>query len=206
VNDTEDPRITRSRELILRAAATVFLERGYSATTVDGIAAVAGVAKRTVYNLYADKDALFRATVLESIATADRFSNSLADTVRAVSDPGGELPAMGVRLAESVLLGPVLPLRRLLIMESGRFPELASEYRDRAPEAVMRAIAELFAGLMAEGLLRRAEPALAAEHFAFLVMGADLDRGMFEQRPLGRSRVRARARAGADAFLRAYAP
>jgi len=136
---------------------------------------------------------------------ADRFSATLAEDLRRVADPVRELPAAGVRLAESVLLGPVLPLRRLLVMESNRFPDLVAEYRDRAPEAVMRALAELFAGLADKGSLVLDDAKLAAEHFAFLVMGADLDRGMFAPQQLDAAEIRRRAEVGVAVFLKAYA-
>ncbi|MGB8404734.1 MAG: TetR/AcrR family transcriptional regulator [Mycobacterium sp.] len=196
--------MTRSRSLILDAAAAVFLELGYQGATVDQVAERAGVVKRTIYNLYGDKEALFRATILRSISIAERFSADLATDVRAVADPLAELPGIAIRLAEAVLGTRVLPLRRLLVMESSRFPDLVAEYRDRAPEAVMRALAELFGDLADRGLLCLADPSLAAEHFAFLVMGADLDRGMFF--PGGAPKqIKERAVAGAAAFLRAYA-
>jgi TetR/AcrR family transcriptional regulator, mexJK operon transcriptional repressor len=202
--DGEDPRVTRSRSLVLGAATQVFLELGYQATTVEQVAERAGVVKRTIYNLYGDKEALFRATILQSISIAEHFSAALATDVRAVAEPLAELPGIGVRLAEAVLGTSVLPLRRLLIMESSRFPDLVTEYRDRAPEAVMGALADLFADLASRGLLRSGDSSLAAEHFAFLVMGADLDRGMFFP---GRApkKIKERAVAGAKAFLRAYA-
>lgn len=203
--DHEDPRVTRSRALILAAAAEVFLECGFNAATVEQVAEAAGVAKRTVYNVYGDKEALFRATILRSIDTADRFSESLAAAVRDVADPVADLPSVGAALAETVLTGPVLPLRRLLVMESGRFPDLAAEYHDRAPRAVMRALAGLFAQLAARGHLRAGDPVMMSEHFAFLVMGADLDRGMFAPRPRRTTEIHRRARAGVEAFLRAYA-
>ncbi|WP_280826551.1 TetR/AcrR family transcriptional regulator [Mycobacterium sp. OTB74] len=196
--------MTRSRALILDAAGQVFIELGYQGATVEQVAARAGVVKRTIYNLYNDKEALFRATVLQSISIAERFSADLATDVRAVAEPLAELPAIAVRLAEAVLLTRVLPLRRLLVMESSRFPDLVAQYRNRAPEAVMRALADLFGSLADRGLLRPNDPSLAAEHFAFLVMGADLDRGMFIPE-IDQTRIRERAVAGAAAFLRAYA-
>jgi TetR/AcrR family transcriptional regulator, mexJK operon transcriptional repressor len=55
-----DPRVIRSRAAILSAATTLFLRDGYVATTMDDIAETAGVSKRTVYNNFVDKDALFR--------------------------------------------------------------------------------------------------------------------------------------------------
>jgi len=204
--DAEDPRVTRSRALILDAATVVFLAEGYTAATVDQVAHSAGVAKRTIYNLYVDKAALFRATILRSIDIADAFTSTLVNDVRTVVDPVAELPRIGARLADAVLRQSVLPLRRLLVMESRGFPDLAAEYRERAPDAVLRALTELFADLGRAGHLVVGDPVVAAEHFAFLVIGADLDRGMFGRHEPDADAIRARSAAGVAAFLRAYAP
>ncbi|KAA9111451.1 TetR/AcrR family transcriptional regulator [Microbacterium rhizomatis] len=201
----EDPRIVRSRALALDAARRVFLDAGYHGATLERVAAEAGLAKRTIYNLYADKDALFRATILSAIAIAEDFTASITAEVRTVHDAQRDLPALAARLADATLLGPALALRRLVIMESIRFPELVVEYRAGAPEAVMSALAALFSRMSADGLIRECVPRVAAEHFAFLVMGADLDRGTFSGEHPSADRVRTRALAGADAFLRAYA-
>ena len=73
------------------------------------------------------------------------------------------------------------------------------------PNASGMRFAAAFAAAAERGLLAVPDPELAAEHFAFLVMGADLDRGMFtgsvERTP---EEIRARAEAGARVFLRAY--
>ncbi|HEY3408236.1 MAG TPA: TetR/AcrR family transcriptional regulator [Propionicimonas sp.] len=204
--DAEDPRVTRSRALILDAAARVFLAEGYTAATVDLVAQSAGVAKRTIYNLYVDKAALFRATILRSIDIADAFTSSLVNDVRTVVDPVAELPRIGARLAEAVLTQSVLPLRRLLVMESRSFPDLAAEYRERAPDAVLRALAGLFADLGRAGRLVIGDPVVAAEHFAFLVIGADLDRGMFGPQEPNVDEMHTRSAAGVAVFLRAYLP
>ena len=201
----EDPRVVRSRALILEAARTVFLADGYQGATVDRISAEAGISKRTIYNLYVDKDSLFRATMLTAIEIAEAFAATLATEVRRAGATPHALVTLAQRLAETTLLGPAVPLRRLLVMESARFPELVSEYRARAPETVMAALADLFADLAAQGVLEIADPQLAAEHFAFLVMGADLDRGMFTGAVPSRAAVRTRATAGAEVFVAAYA-
>ena len=204
--EAEDRRVIRSRALILDAATSVFLAEGYTAATVDQVAQSAGVAKRTIYNLYVDKAALFRATILRSIDIADAFTSTLVNDVRSVVDPVAELPRIGALLARAVLTQSVLPLRRLLIMESRSFPDLAAEYRERAPDAVLRALTELFANLGRAGHLVIDDPVVAAEHFAFLVIGADLDRGMFGPQEPDPDEIRNRSAAGVAAFLRAYVP
>ncbi|HEX5664228.1 MAG TPA: helix-turn-helix domain-containing protein, partial [Xanthomonadaceae bacterium] len=49
----------RKRAAILEAAVAEFRESGYEATSMDRIAASAGVSKRTVYNHFPSKEVLF---------------------------------------------------------------------------------------------------------------------------------------------------
>src|SRR3546814_1888088 len=57
---TTPPRLSdRKRAAILDAALSEFRATGYEATSMDRIAASAGVSKRTVYNHFDGKEALF---------------------------------------------------------------------------------------------------------------------------------------------------
>ncbi|WP_448811152.1 TetR/AcrR family transcriptional regulator [Agromyces bauzanensis] len=205
--DYEDPRITRSRALIMAAAARVFLERGYPGTSVDDIAAAAGVSKRTVYNVFDDKEQLFRAIIGDALDTAERFSAELAVTTVEATDAAAALTSLARELAASVLGGRVVPLRRLLIGEAARFPEFAVEYYERAPGRVMAAVAVALRSFDERGQLRIDDPELAAEHFAFLAIGASLDRALFlvETDAASADAAVERAERGAAVFLRAYA-
>ncbi|WP_432500074.1 TetR/AcrR family transcriptional regulator [Kineococcus gynurae] len=201
--------MARSRARLLDAATACFLARGYDGTTVEQVAETAGVSRRTAFNVYADKDSLFRAALGRSVATAQRFTGSLTERVHLVPGRGDlrtALEELALDLATTVLTGPVVPLRRLLAREGERFPDLLEDYRRGAPEAVLRALAGCLADLHGRGELDVPDPAVAAEHFAFLVMGADLDRGMLGRPPPPPARVRDRARSGAAAFCRAYVP
>lgn len=204
----EDRRVRRSRALITEAAASEFLAKGYSGTSVDDIAAAAGVAKRTIYNIYGDKERVFRAMITEAIATAEAYSerlgtSGLTDHTQSGSTLEQRLVDIARDLAQSIHLGPVVPLRRLVIGAAGRFPDLAVEYYRRAPQLVMSQLARALSELDAMGQLVVPDPELAAEHLAFLTIGASLDRAMFDSsRTL--DAALARAEAGARAFYRAY--
>ena len=50
-----DPRIERSRQVILRAALSELGEAGYGAFTIESVATRAGVAKSTIYRHWSDK-------------------------------------------------------------------------------------------------------------------------------------------------------
>jgi hypothetical protein len=76
----EPPPITRSarkRAAILDAATHVFLEKGYLGTSVDEIAAVASVSKRTVYQHFGDKQASLPRSFWTQPVKSTRWSNSL---------------------------------------------------------------------------------------------------------------------------------
>src|SRR5687768_18325929 len=51
----------RRRPLVLDAAYNLFLENGFEGTSMDAIAAAAGVSKPVVYDCFASKDELFTA-------------------------------------------------------------------------------------------------------------------------------------------------
>jgi TetR/AcrR family transcriptional repressor of mexJK operon len=99
-------------------------------------------------------------------------------------------------------------MRRLIVSESGRFPELARAYYERVPEHVMTSLAAQFGELAGHGLLRIDDPAVAAGHYAFLVLGTPLDRAMFlgPGHGLSEADLDRHADEAARAFLAAYGP
>jgi len=53
-----------SREAVVDAAQRLFLERGFGAVSMDELAEATGVARRTLYNQFASKEAIFREMLL----------------------------------------------------------------------------------------------------------------------------------------------
>ena len=104
------------------------------------IAALAGLTKRTVYNLHGDKGALFRDIVVGVIAYADAFARGLPEQFAAgitSANLPGTLDDLGQRLALAIVRPEVIALRRLLIGEAREFPALARRYFNRAPGQVL---------------------------------------------------------------------
>src|SRR5215216_4524401 len=58
----------QTRRDILTAAQQLFLERGYTGTTLTAIAQAAGVVVETIYRAYASKAELFKAVVRAAVA------------------------------------------------------------------------------------------------------------------------------------------
>src|SRR5262249_35089639 len=141
---TDDPRVVRSRAAVVDAARTLFLRQGYAGTTMEQIAALAGLTKRPVYNNYAAKDALFTQLVGGVPAAAEEFARGLREEFTvgiAAANLRATLENLGCRLALGILRPEVIALRRLLIGEAREFPALAAEYFDRAPGRVLDALA-----------------------------------------------------------------
>ena len=204
-----DPRVVRSRAAIVDAARTLFLREGYAGTTMDEIASLAGIAKRTVYNNFADKEALFRQIVEETIAFAEEFAHGLSDALTAgttAANLQATLDDLGRRLALAIVRPEVIALRRLLVGEAREFPALAARYFDRAPGQVLEALASGFARLGKSGLLRVADARQAAAQFAYLVVGEPLDRAVLTGTIPPNARVIAGAREGVGTFLARYLP
>ncbi|HKE58426.1 MAG TPA: TetR/AcrR family transcriptional regulator, partial [Pyrinomonadaceae bacterium] len=168
----DDPRVVRSRAAVVEAARELFLSKGYARTTMEDIAALAGITKRTVYNNYADKSALFTQIVVDVIAFAEAFAQGVREEF-AVGISDGNLRSilddLGKRLALGIIRPEVIALRRLLIGEAREFPALAAEYFDRAPGQVLAALAEGFEHLGQVGLLKVTDAPHAAAQFAYLV-------------------------------------
>jgi len=202
-----DPRIVRSRAALLEAARTLFLRQGYTGTTMDEIAELAGLAKRTVYNNYADKEALFTQIITDVIAYAETFAQDLrAEPTAGITAANlhPTLEDLGRRLALGIVRSEVIVLRRLLIGEARSFPALGGQYFDRAPGQVLGALAARFAHLGKRGLLRVADPKRAAAQFAYLVAGEPLDRAMLVGTIPSAEEVITCARDGVETFLARY--
>lgn len=203
---SQDPRVARSKALIVGAATAEFLEKGFAATSLDDVALRAGVSKRTIYNNYEGKEQLFQEVLAMALNRAETFAVEVASALGHSEEIGSELRAAASSLARAVLDDRIVLLRRLLIGEANRFPDMATEYYRRAPGRVLDALAGALRRYTQKGLLAVDDPALAAEHLAYLVLGASLDQALFGVESPSPAEMERLAEAGVVVFLRAYAP
>lgn len=201
-----ESRSARKRRAILEAGTTLFLRQGYRGTSMDEIAAIAGVSKQTVYKHFDDKESLFSEIV---ISTVEEVAKPVHDEVLKLQD-NGDLEADFRRLARQLLrrvMQPrILQLRRLVIGEAGRFPELGQTFYEQGLGRTIAALATVFERLADRGVLQPGDPLLAAAHFNWLVMSIPLNRAMLlgdEEPPA--AELNRYADAGVRAFLAAYA-
>jgi TetR/AcrR family transcriptional repressor of mexJK operon len=122
---SEEPgRSERKRRAILDAATEIFLRHGYLGASMDEVAARAQVSKQTVYKQFASKEALFIAIVGGMTGAAgDEVQRKIAELGER-DDVEQQLLAYAERQLTVVLTPRLMQLRRLVIGEASRFPEL----------------------------------------------------------------------------------
>jgi TetR/AcrR family transcriptional regulator, mexJK operon transcriptional repressor len=199
-------RSEQKRGSILGAGRQLFLSNGYQGTSMDQVAAAAAVSKQTVYKHFGEKQELLFAIVtdaLDSVVTSMR--DRMGELPNSV-DLRADLIALAEDYLHAVLAEHVVQLRRLVIAEATRLPELAELYYQHAPARTLAALADAFGRLADRGDLSIPDPALAADHFAFLIVGRPIDEALFHGGPqvLATMDVDRYVRAGVDVFLTAY--
>ena len=115
-------------EAIAQAALRLFLRDGYERTSVDAIAAEAGVSKRTIYNRYGDKENLFRSVLHDTfttmMATLPPHSRRAHSDAK-VTDVQRDLTAFAREAAFTLTTAPDrIALIRLILAEAPYFPAL----------------------------------------------------------------------------------
>ncbi len=123
------PPIEKKRAQILEAAVEEFQQRGFVGASMDRIAELANVSKRTVYNHFESKEALFNAIVSLMFEEA-------RETVDVTYVPGRPLREQLVDLgrAEGRLLQSerFMSLARMAIGETMRAPEIAKAAQEES--------------------------------------------------------------------------
>lgn len=202
---TGNRRSPAKRRAILRAATEAFLSQGYARTSVDAIAAAAGVGKQTVYGHFGNKERLFLAVVEQATRDVGIDPEAPTDVITASGDPRADLQKAGERLLRAMTAPAVSALHRLTIAEVTHHPELQRHWRDTsAAPAVIEAIAEYLAELDRHGDLQVPEPALSARQFVMLLGAEGQVRSLHGLRPLDPSEIRQVAAETADLILRAH--
>jgi AcrR family transcriptional regulator len=156
-------RWTRRKEArpqeLLAAALDLFVERGYAATRLDDVAARAGVSKGTLYLYFENKEELFKAVVRENmlplIGDAEQAVNSFegasSDLFRYVVTNWME------NIGNTKLSG----ITKLIMAESGNFPEVANFYYEEVISRNRRMLVRMLEKGMARGEFRQIDTAQA---------------------------------------------
>jgi TetR/AcrR family transcriptional regulator, mexJK operon transcriptional repressor len=195
----------RKHDAIAAAALVLFARDGYERTSVDAIAAEAGVSKRTVYSHYADKENLFLLALAETYGVMrDRVGDIVNRTLSDVDDVEKSLIACVREIVETISRAPErATLIRLVISEAPHFPAILDLWRNRG---IVTLIAAPLARLAAAGRLTVEDPSLAAEHLSALTFGQVNNKSMMGTVELTDAATDRIIVSGVSVFMRAYGP
>jgi len=191
------------RAAIVEIAKRSFLESGYAGTSMSAIAAELGGSKGTLWSYFASKEDLF-AAVLDEATIA--FRRQLDDVLRTKGTLAETLLGFCRSFIEKITSVDGLSLHRLVVAESGRFPEVGKIFSSRGPEPVRQLLMDYFADQMAEGHLREDDPHHVAAVLVSLCMGHLYQRTIWEGTPVTTQEIADEAGYVTEVFLRAFAP
>ncbi|MBE9182016.1 TetR/AcrR family transcriptional regulator [Oculatella sp. LEGE 06141] len=162
-NHRHSQRLPEKAEVILDGAMREFLEFGYAATSMDRVAAIAGVSKATVYRHFQNKEALFTALIQQLAQTQFQPVFNLKQAEQLQSEPRLVLQTLASKMLDNIMENEqMLTFMRLLIGESGRFPELAHIFIRSLEKPGIEAVSQYLA---AQSKLQLADPEVSARIF-----------------------------------------
>lgn len=186
---------------ILKAAGRSFFDVGFAATSIEQVAADAGVSKVTVYNHFGDKRGLFTAAVE---AECERLRDHFSIVSPEGADLRARLTAIGEAMSAFLSRPEMVQFERRIAAETEQEPAIGMAFLAAGPHRMKAGFAALLSAMNAAGEVAIDDPELAAEQFAAMCKGmGDLDRrfGM----PKDEARDRQRIEGAVEVFCRAYA-
>jgi TetR/AcrR family transcriptional repressor of mexJK operon len=161
------PKDLAKRAAILEAARQMFTRQGFDGTSMDQIAALAGVSKLTIYSHFGDKDALF-------VAVVNAYCEQQVPT--AMFEPSPDTPLRErlmdiARAYHALVMAPEAVAGHRMLCVPRLDSTLPCNFWDAGPARLHDAFAALLARRQAAGELDVVDAARAAGHFFSLVKG-----------------------------------
>jgi TetR/AcrR family transcriptional repressor of mexJK operon len=195
------PKDLEKRAAILEAAKRLFPQHGFEGTSMDAVAAEAGVSKLTVYSHFGGKEALFIETIrckCDGLMPRSLFEINVDAPVR------GQLLGIARAFFNLMMSDGALGMHRTLVASSQQSPKLARLFWDAGPMQEQAALAELLNKEVAAHQLDIADTRRAASQFFALLKGEHHARMLFGCGQPTTEEADAHLEATVDMFLRAY--
>jgi AcrR family transcriptional regulator len=157
------------RGAILRAAAKLFFEKGYEATTTRDIATLARTSKRTVYAEFPAKETILRALIGGSTAEITETIDLELPATR--EELLATLRVFGGHFLRIVLDHRRLSMTRLAIAESLRSPEIGKEIEALGRNKVSASVERVLRHAAAQGLIDGRDIGLVMSAYFYVLLG-----------------------------------
>jgi len=196
------PKDLAKRKAILEAAKTLFLSNGYDGSSMDAIAAEAGVSKLTVYSHFTDKEKLF------AEAVKSKCEEQLPELLFELS---AEVPVaqallnIGRGFNELINSRESVELHRVMVSLAAQDSKLSHMFYEAGPQRVLHGMEELLRQADQSSLLRVQDPLSAADQFFCLIKGGANFRLLIGcGEALQGAEAEAHVRDAVEVFLRAF--
>ena len=161
------------RQAILKAAADVFRDVGFERASMEEIRARIGGSKATLYNYFPSKEKLFFEVMFQAkeleLGSITAALNPDADDLKQ------ELLRFGQQLVPALFSPEAIAIRRLAIAELGH-SDIGKVLFEGATAPMEKQVAEFLRKAMKRGVLRTADPKVAAMHLLSLLESELLQR------------------------------
>ena len=198
------PKDLEKRAAILNVAKRLFTTQGFDATSMDAIAAAAGVSKLTVYSHFQDKERLFAAAV--ECVCAEQMPAEIF-----LADLKGPIRKQLVTIAKAffalITSDEAVAVHRTIVANARQSPKLAELFWEAGPKRTQRAFESFLREEVQGGTLDIPDLHRAATQFFCLLKGelhARMEFGCCGQ--VGEQEIDDHIEATVDFFLRAYTP
>jgi len=203
-NNVETRSARKDREII-EAATAAFIAKGYDGTSMEEIATKAGASKQTVYKHFKDKETLFTEVVEATASQTNDIVESVTMLLSEAKFMEGGLQQLARRMTAALMDDELLKLRRLIIANADRMPQLGRSWYEKGFERMLASVASCFQKLTDRGLLQTSDPRMAASHLFGMVLWIPMNEAMFTGRnPRSKADLERHADASVEAFLAAY--
>jgi AcrR family transcriptional regulator len=166
--NTRDDKFEQRCQRFVEVAEQLFLDKGYSGTSVNEVVRVAGGSLATLYAEFGTKEALFEAVMQRRAAAM--FIDMGGGKSRAAG-VRTELLQLATHMQEHMLSERALAFYRLAVHEGPKLPSVRKAVLVTGLKGFLRHLADYFATLAAGGRVKIGDAEIAAEDFLTLVQG-----------------------------------
>lgn len=189
------------RKLIIDAAVAEFQENGFERASMDRVASRAQVSKRTVYNHFSCKDALFHAILDLMTESCNAAFVVKYDPARPIRD---QLFDLGWAEGKLITSPDFMRIAKLVIGESMRNPELAANLNCRLERLII--FTEFVADAHADGALHAPDAKRAADQFVGLIKAQAFWPAIHQELTISREEMETIVETSVEMFLKFYEP
>lgn len=170
IPDPDDAAV-RKRRAIIDAALAEFLAEGYTAARIDTITARSGVSKATIYKHFGSKERLFLAVIGGLLPRTYADLEPTRTSILQAPDLRDALIRLTTDWARILLRPDIMSLRRLVIGELERFPQLGRLWYQVSYDMNNGPLVEAVTELNARGTLDAPNPGLAVQQLVAVTLG-----------------------------------